>query len=661
MKKMYCDPVAVSNFLFMFCIIYVLHLIIPPVTNTVGITWNVHFRINSPYILNAYGENTHGRLNSTVDLLGRDSKDKNNHEGHFQSNKKSSINWNTIFSTLLIDTFSSIYRMFAALGLSFITAISLGILAARNSIASKIVIPIVDILQSVPILGFFPAAIAFFITLFHKSQLGIESAAIFLIFTSMVWNMIFSVYESVNSIPTELLETTKAYRANSLLKLRRLYLPASIPKLIYNSIMSWSGGWYFLTAAEIISLGSNTFKLSGLGSLLGTSVSTGHLGHAMMALSMLILVIMVIDLVFWRPLQRYANRFNYNTTSSIGVISIKNDSRSFRNLYNDNITKLFRNAIVFSSSYLSNFNIDYRLLIYSKFNSISKFFMKLFSLIEILINSFYNLFITILSKKTIKIILLLISVFLISMGFFYESTIIYKSFSSLYRMTLSLNSDPKSVNIIVQIPLSLLLSYIRLGAAYLITLCWTIPVAIMVARSPKFSHIMFIFQTFAAIPATAFFPFTIAAINFVPGGFEFLSIMLILTGMQWYVLFNLIGGLRSMPGNLEETAKAFRSTKVQYFKKVLFPSIYPSFITGSITGWGGGWNALIVAEYLVLGNKTYSVLGIGSLLDRASYNVGNTMLVLLIVGIMSIVIVLINRLIWRRLYEKVVKKYSFDL
>ena len=661
MKKMDCRYVVASTFLLVFCIICILHISIQHISNTGGLAWNVHHRLNYQYVLNAYGEKTHGRLNSTGDSTLKDGKDKNNSSGHFQSNKKSSMNWIKTLSTLLFDSFSSIYRMFTALGISFVTALSLGILAARNSIASKIIIPIVDILQSVPILGFFPAAIAFFITLFNKSPIGIESAAIFLIFTSMVWNMIFSVYESVMSIPTELLETTNAYRANPLLKLRRLYLPASIPKLVYNSIMSWAGGWYFLTAAEIISLGSNTFKLNGLGSLLATSVSSGHIEQAMIALSMLIIVIMIIDLIFWRPLQRYANRFNYNTTSSFDTVSLKNGSRSFHNLNNDNITKLFRSAIMSSSSHLSNFNIDYRFLIHSNFDSILKFFMKLLFSIELPINLFYCRFTSRLSKKTIKILLVLISIFLLSIGLYYESPIIHKSFVSLYRMTISLNSDPKSVNILVQLPLALLLSYLRLAAAYVITLCWTIPVAIMVVRSPKFSHIMFAFQTFAAIPATAFFPFSIAAINFVPGGFEFLSIMLILTGMQWYVLFNLIGGLRSMPGNLEETARAFRSTKIQYFKKILFPSIYPSFITGSITGWGGGWNALIVAEYLVLGNKTYSVLGIGSLLDKASYSIGNTMLVLLIVGIMSTVIVLINRLIWRRLYQKVIKKYSFDL
>jgi NitT/TauT family transport system permease protein len=191
-------------------------------------------------------------------------------KGSFLNNinygSSSNPGWKINVADLVIDTISSVYRMFAALAISFVTALIIGITAARKPVSSKIIIPIIDILQSVPILGFFPAAIVFFITLFNGSPMGIEIAAIFLIFTSMVWNMIFAVYESVLSIPTELLETAQSYRASSLLQFRRLFLPASIPKLIYNSIMSWAGGWYFLTAAEIISLGSKKYTLHGLGS-----------------------------------------------------------------------------------------------------------------------------------------------------------------------------------------------------------------------------------------------------------------------------------------------------------------------------------------------------------------------------------------------------------
>jgi ABC-type anion transport system duplicated permease subunit len=257
------------------------------------------------------------------------------------------------------------------------------------------------------------------------------------------------------------------------------------------------------------------------------------------------------------------------------------------------------------------------------------------------------------------VVLPVIAAFVISV-IVLESGTITKSFYALVQMYVSLYSDPTARKIVLQIPLALVLSYFRLAAAYLITLAWTIPVAIKIARDPKFNRIMPVFQTFASIPATAFFPFMAILVNYVPGGLEFPSILLILTGMQWYMLFNLIGGVRSLSGDIEEAAKAFRVTRGQYVRRVLFPSIYPSFITGSITAWGGGWNSLIVSEYLIFGNKTYSVLGIGSLLDTAAYDLGNTVLILLIVAVMVAVIVTVNRIVWRRFYKKVVQKYSMS-
>jgi NitT/TauT family transport system permease protein len=559
------------------------------------------------------------------------------------------------FTDLLTDSMSSIYRMFVALALSFIVAIIVGITAARKPLASRIIIPIVDILQSVPILGFFPAAIAFFITLFSGSPIGVELAAIFLIFTSMVWNMIFAVYESVLSIPPELIETSKSCRANPLLQFRRLYLPASIPKLIYNSILSWAAGWYFLTAAEIISVGSNTFTLPGLGSLLSKSVASGQYVEALVAIAVLILIIMLTDFLIWRPLESYSNRFRYDYSTSSPDLARHHIIQES----NNNIARLFLRRVAFQPIQLRIINprplihIKSNLLIRTLGKLVSAFEFRIFPTVHHWFDNKRNLrlFVSItLSVLTMSAILVIVL----------EGGVIYKSLSALSNMYFSLYKDPRSAKIVSQIPLALLLSYLRLASAYLITLAWTIPVAIKIAHNPNFERIMPLFQTFAAIPATAFFPFMAILVAYIPGGLEFPSILLILTGMQWYILFNLIGGVRSISGDIEEAAKALRADKGQYIRRVLFPSIYPSFITGSITGWGGGWNSLIVAEFLIYGNKTYSVLGIGSLLDKAAYTLGNTVLLFLIVGVMIAVIVAINRLVWRRLYRKVIRKYSMS-
>ncbi|MGA8084189.1 MAG: ABC transporter permease subunit, partial [Candidatus Nitrosopolaris sp.] len=206
-------------------------------------------------------------------------------------------------------------------------------------------------------------AIAFFITLFNGSPIGIESAAIFLIFTSMVWNMIFAVYESVLSIPVELLETAQAYRASSLLQFRRLFLPASISKLIYNSILSWASGWYFLTAAEIISLGSKTYTLKGLGSLLSTSVSSGEYLQSAVAIVLLVSIIMLTDFFFWRPLESYANRFKYDYSSSsssdVMVDAAHKGKIQQLGLYlrNQTLARVFLRSGAFPSTHLSDFLI----------------------------------------------------------------------------------------------------------------------------------------------------------------------------------------------------------------------------------------------------------------------------------------------------------------
>jgi ABC-type anion transport system duplicated permease subunit len=340
--------------------------------------------------------------------------------------------------------------MFAALGLSFVAAIVIGITAARKPLASKIIIPIIDVLQSVPILGFFPAAITFFIILFNGGIIGIELAAIFLIFTSMAWNMIFSVYESVLSIPSELLETSFAYRANRLLQLRRLYLPASIPKLVYNSILSWAAGWYFLTAAEIISLGSKTFTLRGLGSLLGNSVYSGQYVQAVIALAILVLVIMLTDFFLWRPLESYANRFKYDYSSfSSRTIAVRR--RYLRNLgsyiHNENIARLLsRRSIAFQSIHLLDFSTNSKMqLTYAKANILIETMVKIghsFQLqIFLIIYRWFD------NKRiqrvffSIAFTILLLAVILLIIQ---KHDSIYKSFSALSNMYLSLYNDARS-------------------------------------------------------------------------------------------------------------------------------------------------------------------------------------------------------------------------
>lgn len=565
--------------------------------------------------------------------------------------------------SLLVDSVASLYRMFAALGISFAVAIAVGITAGAKSLASKIIIPIIDILQSVPILGFFPVAIAFFIALFNGNQAGIELAAIFLIFSSMVWNMIFSVYESVLLVPADLQETSRAFKANPGLIFRRLYLPAITPKLIYNSMMSWSGGWYFLTAAEIISLGSRTYTLPGLGSLLGASVSTGQYPLAFATLGTLVSIVLIVDFLFWRPLEAFASRFRYEYSTTSVLHASTGDTYSRIGAHGPFLVAgLLYTRAIFPLTYLTDFlfrNPRQTIMRKRSVALIAKVAASASDFEQKLLYPLYQWFDD--NGRRLwhyKMIALTVIALLTGLLVIAESGTISKWFMGLQDMYASLFQNTEETHIVSEIPLDLLLSYLRLSAAYLVTLAWTIPAAIKIAKSQRFGRTMSVIQTFASIPATAFFPFMAVLVNYLPGGLEFPSILLILTGMQWYMLFNLVGGVRSISGDIEESARAFRSTKSHYLRRVLFPSIYPSLITGSITAWGGGWNALIVSEYLVYGEKTYSVSGIGSLLDRAAYDLGNTVLILIIVGVMVATIVTINNIVWRRLYKKIIRSYS---
>ncbi len=535
-------------------------------------------------------------------------------------------------------TLNSLIRMLIAFLISLAFAITYGIIAARKARAEKMLIPILDVLQSVPILGFFPVVVFFFIALFGGSWLGVEFAAIFLIFTSMAWNLTFAVYEQVSSIPKDIEEASESFGVKGWTKIRRLYLPASVPKLVYNGIMSWAGGWYFLVAAEIISLGSKTYTLAGIGSFLANATYRGDFGNAFLGLGALITTILLIDIFIWRPLEAYANRFKYDYVSAI------EPSKEF----------------AFPLSRLTSFLVRYpRPLIHTLSGKIVTIFSNAFSIAGNFFAKVYsklieNIIVTKIFSYSVVLVLFSVFAYGLALLILEQGPLFIESFRLLF-------VENETAQLVFSMPSAIILSMARLSVAYLIAVAWTLPVAIKISKSPRlFNSLMPLFQTFAAIPAVAFFPLIFVLLIGLPYGQEFASILLILTGMQWYLLFNLIGGVKLIPGDIEEVAKTFNVKGTVYWRKFLLPSIYPSLVTGSITGWGGGWNALIVSEYIMFSGKIYSVLGIGALLDIAAYELGNVALILLCIFAMIGVIFTINRLVWRRLYRIIIERYRIE-
>jgi len=529
---------------------------------------------------------------------------------------------------LLLSNLSySLLRQFAALLLSYLFAIPYGIVAARSRRAESVMLPILDILQSVPILGFFPVAVLFFIAVFGGSRLGVELAAVFLIFTSQAWNLAFSTYESVSAIPNELFEASKAFRLGRVGRIMKLYLPSCVPKLVYNGMMSWAGGWYFLVAAEIITIGSEEFKVPGIGSYIAEATYSGNLSHALLGLGALIFSVVIVDLLLWAPLRDYAERFRYEAFTAQEARQPTLYQRSLKwfgkRLKKPSLPTVRLRALEKTKEIIS--------IVYTPMPKVKT------------------------TLKFIRILLIISIAALISLILLYQYEAVVKSVNRF----MELLKEPQFFIELSLLPQALLASIARLGLAYAASLAWTLPLAAWLAwraRTATFS----LLDVLASIPATALFPLIINVTIHLPYGLFLTSIILTMTGMQWYILFNLIGGFRSIPSDIIEAARSFGLRGLSLWRRVMLPGVMPALITGSITGWGGGWNALIVSEYINYGGETYTVLGLGSMLDRAAYELGNLTLLLIILVTMTSTIVLMNRVIWRRAYHYVLHRYRFE-
>ncbi len=539
------------------------------------------------------------------------------------------------FSQIFLYSSYSLLRMTIALAASYGFAIAWGVAAARNKKAEKVLMPILDILQSVPILGFFPAAIFFFIALFHQSWVGVEMAAVFLIFTSQAWNLAFAVYESVSSIPADLEEASSSFSLNGWKRLKTLYVPASVPKLIYNGILSWSTGWYYLVAAEMISIGSQQFKLHGIGSYLAEATYAGDYQGTIMGLVALVTIILVVDLVLWRPLRHYANRFRYESVSS---------DEEKRGPQDQRVTWLRSHLAVLPVRPPPGIA---HVIAAGRFRPIAAT-VRHAAEEPAIIRRHRKTALAIAGAAVAGIIIITGGAFL----------------AGLISVPANISNDLKKqeiASVASQIPQALGASLLRLLAAYLLSIAWILPLALKISGKPRsFGTSIFTMEILASLPATALFPLIVLGTMNLPGGLQLTSIILTMTGMQWYLLFNILGGVRSIPSDLLEVSKTYHITGFQKLRKLIFPAILPTFITGSITAWGGGWNALVLSEYITFNKQTLSVLGIGSLMNKAAYEIGNVSLLILIITVMVAVVVGLNRVLWKRLYKMTFTKYRLD-
>lgn len=509
----------------------------------------------------------------------------------------------------------SVIRMAAAYALSVLFTLTYGRLAAYNRRAEQVMMPLLDVLQSVPILSFLPVVLLSLSAILPE-RIAAELASIVLIFTSQVWNMTFAWYQSLTTIPKELREASAIFRFNGWLRFKILELPFAAISLIWNSMMSWAGGWFFLMAAEIFTVGQRDFRLPGLGAYLHEAASQGNMQAIFWGIGALVLVIIALDQLVWRPLLAWADRFKLEMTEG------ENPPTSwFYDL-------LHRARIV-------------RWLSRSVWHPLGE------RLDAWLIRRSAATGGEIATRKRRTWGLYLFTL-VVGVGLAYGA----------YRAVLMLATVPLAQW--GETGAGVLATLARVSVSLLIALAWTIPVGVTVGTNPRVATwLQPMVQIAASVPATALFPVFLLLLADLPGGINIAAVVLMLTGTQWYLLFNIIAGASSIPQDLKYTSSLIGLSRWERWRTLILPALFPYIITGSITATGGAWNASIVAEHMEFGGRTLWTVGIGSLIARATA-AGDYPLLLAATMVMVMTVVLINRLFWRRLYRLAEERYRME-
>ncbi|MGA2904007.1 MAG: ABC transporter permease subunit [Candidatus Korobacteraceae bacterium] len=510
----------------------------------------------------------------------------------------------------------SLLRIIIAYILSLAFALVYGYVAAYNPRAERIMIPLLDILQSIPVLSFLPGVMLAMVALFPHHQIGVELGAILLIFTGQVWNMAFSFYSSLKSIPRDMRETAKIYRFNWYQRFTQFELPFAAIGLVWNSMMSVAGGWFFLMACEMFVLGSNDFRLPGLGSYLQTAASAGDSQAILWGVITMVLVIVVLDQIVWRPVIAWAEKFKVEQVESTDApqswfLNLMQKSRLLKRLRKRVLNPVReRLALHFARTY-----------------DVAG---------EEAPPATWKVWI----GRTIAAVAVL--------------AVFYAVVRAVGMLT-QLNADDFR-----QILQGAGATFGRVLAALLIGALWTIPVGVAIGFNPRLARIAQpLAQIAASVPATALFPIVLLVLIRIGGGLGVGSILLLLLGTQWYILFNVIAGAMAIPTDLKESAAVFKFTTGQRWRRVILPGIFPYLVTGMVTASGGAWNASIVAEYFRLKDQTYTTVGLGATISRATDS-GNFALLLGSTVMMSIIVVTVNRLVWRRLYRLAANRYTLE-
>jgi NitT/TauT family transport system permease protein len=501
----------------------------------------------------------------------------------------------------------TVLRMFAAMIASLIFTLAYGSIAAKSRRAEKVLIPLLDVLQSVPVLGYISFTVVFFMSLFPGRILGAECAVIFAVFTSQAWNMTFSFYQSLRTVPRDLLEASNCFQLSGWMRFWKLEVPYATPGLIWNMMMSASGGWFFIVASEAITVGDHTITLPGIGAYLARALDDRNLAAVGWVIVTMIVVIGMYDQLMFRPLVAWADKFRFEQTAAQAV-----PESWVLNLMQR--ARLMRYVLAPFGSIIETF-VHARFTLSRRAPRERVPDQGSSRLADLL---WYGVVAAAAAYGAYRAIDFIAG----ELGWSDVLKVIFLGFCTLVRVVL------------------------LIGIASLV---W-VPLGVLIGLRPALAErIQPLAQFLAAFPANLLFPIFVVAIVYFDASPDIWLSPLIILGTQWYILFNVIAGATAFPTDFREAALNFRVRGWQWWKEVMLPAVFPYFVTGAITASGGAWNASIVAEAVTWGKTTITAHGLGAFIAKATTD-GDFPRIVLGIAVMSLIVTGFNRLLWRPLY-----------
>jgi NitT/TauT family transport system permease protein len=513
-------------------------------------------------------------------------------------------------------TFYSMMRGLAAYVLSLAFTLVYAYWAAKDDRAEKLLIPILDILQSIPVLGFMPGLVLALVVLFPRTNLGLELAAVIMIFTGQAWNMTFSLYHSLKTVPAEFHEAATTYGFNWWERLKWVELPFGTTGLVWNSMMSMAGGWFFLMITEAFQLGDQDFRLPGLGSYMSVAVDKGSAPAMIYSVIAMIVMIVFLDQMLWRPVVVMAQRFRIEDTSQ------GNPPHSW-------LLKILRRSrlVRFVAYKWAQRRI-------ARANAAGAAVPRTPAAVQAAQKG----------SRWLANLALVVLMALVVWG----SVALVRFLTGISRGTWFELGKAGGVTMA------------RVLASSIIGTLWTVPAGLAIGLSDRMSRFFQpIVQVAASFPAPMLFPVVILLMASQGIGLTYGCVVLMLLGTQWYILFNVIAGAMAIPSDMREVATCFHFTRWERFTRVYMPACFPYLVTGWVTAAGGAWNASIVAEYYQIKGQTLSCFGLGSTISKAAYDRNLTLLAASCL-LMSAMVVVFNRLVWKRLYRLAFTRYTLD-